>query len=64
MDPSGSQLTLIVYIVKAFDRHNNSAVAKDKEICISLINKLVRKLEPAELRERTLDAKDCWESQQ
>ena len=63
-DPSGAALTFIVEVVKSLDKNNASEVLKDKETCKSLINKLVRKLEPAELRERIFGARDCGTSTQ
>eukprot|EP00171_Calliarthron_tuberculosum_P023074 IDg23074t1 len=61
-DPQGAALTFVLDVVKALERNNASDVFKDKERCKGLINKLVFKLEPAELKESIKDARECWSS--
>ena len=63
-DPAGGVLSFIINVVSALDKNNASEIIQDKETCKSLIQKLVTKLEPAELRERVKDAKDCWTVEQ
>ena len=47
-------------MVSALDRHNAAEVMKNGEICKNLIERLVKELEPPELRERIKDAHECW----
>lgn len=63
-DPAGACLKFVLDVVAALDRNNASEVIKDKEMCKSLISKLIEKLEPPELRERIRDARECWTSDQ
>lgn len=63
-DPSGAALSFVLDVVKALDRNNASEVITDKERCKSLVQKLVNKLEPPELRERIKDARECWTNEE
>lgn len=63
-DPYGAGLRYVLNVVGALDKNNASEVVNDKEMCKSLNNKLIVKLEPPELRERIRDNKECWTSEQ
>lgn len=63
-DPSGAALRFVVDVVSALDQNNASEVLDDKDVCKSLIGKLVNKLEPPELRERIRAARECWTADQ
>ena len=58
-DPEGAALTFVLDVISALDRHNAAEVVKNGEICKNLIERLVKKLEPPELRERVKDAHEC-----
>jgi len=63
-DPSGAALAFVVNVVTALDKNNASEVVKDTDTCKSLIAKMIEKLEPPELRQRIVQSRDYWNSEQ
>lgn len=62
-DPSGAALAFIVNVVSALDRYNASEIVGDREACKGLIQKMIEKLEPVELRERIRESRECWSAE-
>jgi len=78
-DPSGTTLAFVVNVVTALDKNNASEVIKNKDTCKSLIAKMIESLnrqssangsyspgtlEPPELRQRIVQSRDYWNSEQ
>lgn len=59
-DPVGAVTKLLLNIRTYLNRNNYSDVVQYSEMCKILINKLIQKLEPAELRVRLTDGHPYW----
>lgn len=61
-DPSGAAMEFVLNIITALDKNNASEVVQESEKSKSLINRLIHKLEPAELVVRLNDERAYWSS--
>lgn len=61
-DPQGAVSDYILSIVAALDQHNAYSILKEPKACENLINQLIPKLSPPELRMRIKNERAYWSS--